>query len=155
MGDRLEYLKSARERLRDLHEGGDDEFLVSPIYETDPVGCAPGTEAFLNAVIQLKLDREPEDILDLTQAIECSLGRPGQRPRNAPRTIDLDLLYCGETTMETERLILPHPRLSERRFVLVPLLNLGRSIPGFETLDAILPQLPPDEAEPRLFAKHW
>lgn len=155
MGDRLDYLKSARERLHDLHEGSGDAFLVSPIYETDPVGCAPGTEAFLNAVIQIELDREPEDILDLTQAIECSLGRPGQRPKNAPRTIDLDLLYCGEVKMETERLILPHPRLLERRFVLVPLLKLGDAVPDFKKLDEVLSQLPPDEAEPRLFAEDW
>ncbi len=103
----------------------------------------------------MEIDREPEDLLDLTQAIECSLGRPGQRPKNAPRTLDLDLLYLEDLEVETPRLALPHPRLEERRFVLVPLVRLGPTVPRSDRFRELLEQFAGDEPEPRMFAESW
>ncbi|MDT8998241.1 2-amino-4-hydroxy-6-hydroxymethyldihydropteridine diphosphokinase [Paucibacter sp. APW11] len=86
---------------------------------------------FLNAVCRLQTALEPLQLLDALQAIEQEHGR--QRPyRNAPRTLDLDLLLYGELCLEHPRLSLPHPRLHQRAFVLLPLLELG---PGLATLE--------------------
>ncbi len=158
VGDRLALLRDARDRLRKLHHGEAESFLVSPIYETDPVGCEPGTPAFLNAVIELETRLAPDDLLDATQAIEHDLGRPDRRPKNAPRTIDVDLLYIGAVEIATERLVLPHPRLADRRFVLAPLVDIvpglrlpGRSVP----VSALLETLVSDEPQPLLTRETW
>ena len=158
IGDRLNYLCAARERLRDLHEGIDSEFLVSPVYETEPVGCAPGTESFLNAVIQMQSSREPEELLDLLQTIEGSLGRPGQRPKNAPRTIDLDLLFTDAGSFHHPRLTLPHPRLHRRRFVLQPLADIAGGVaipPDNTTANELLVSLDSGEPALSMITRHW
>jgi 2-amino-4-hydroxy-6-hydroxymethyldihydropteridine diphosphokinase len=140
VGDRLETLRQARQRLLDAPEwsGGaarPGSVLCASIYETDPVGCAPGTAAFLNTVLELPVppDTAPALILHRLQTIENALGRPSRHPRNAPRTIDLDLLYLGEIeTPDDAVLTLPHPRLRARRFVLAPLAEIrpGLVLPG-------------------------
>ena len=158
VGDRLALLREARDRLQELHEGSQEDFRISPVYETAPVGCAPGTAPFLNAVIELGIsaDRSPHDLLDFTQTIERSLGRPSQRSKNAPRTIDVDLLYCGDRAVDDERLVLPHPRLRERRFVLVPLRDLaGGTVYGSDLVTAWLDAIDQEEPEPVLFAARW
>ena len=122
--DRVAHLEQARRLLHDLHEGTPATFRSSPIYETSPVDCAPGTASFLNAIVELQTSLAPLPLLDQAQAIEGELGRPRDRERNAPRTIDVDLIYLGDYRADSERLILPHPRWSERRFVLLPLRDL-------------------------------
>src|SRR5262249_45517222 len=79
---------------------------------------------FLNAVIRIRTSLEPEDLLDLSKAIEAERGRAFPGPRHGPRAIDIDLLLIGDLKLETERLTLPHPQVTARRFVLVPLLEL-------------------------------
>jgi 2-amino-4-hydroxy-6-hydroxymethyldihydropteridine diphosphokinase len=111
---------------------------VSSFYKTAPID-AQGPD-FLNAVAQLLTTLSPEALLDELQAIEAAHGR--ERPyRNAPRTLDLDLLLYGDRQMSTPRLTLPHPRLHERAFVLVPLAEVAApalDIPGHGPLAGLL-----------------
>lgn len=92
---------------------------VSSVYRTEPVGYAEQPD-FYNLVVVGRTDRAPEQVLDEILAIERWMGRE-RTFRNAPRLIDIDLLAYGEVVMETERLVLPHPRMHERGFVLHPL----------------------------------
>ncbi|MCL4109822.1 UNVERIFIED_CONTAM: hypothetical protein GTU68_059569 [Idotea baltica] len=125
LGDRGEYIYRAIERLREVHEGEDSDFLEATLIETEPVDCAPGTPNFLNTVVELESSLEPLAILDFCQQIERDLGRPDVREKNSPRTVDVDMLYVGDIEMNDDRLILPHPRMHEREFVMVPLRELG------------------------------
>jgi 2-amino-4-hydroxy-6-hydroxymethyldihydropteridine diphosphokinase len=96
---------------------------VSPVYETAPVGYADQPH-FLNLALSLSTGLTPEALLELTQAIELSLGR--ERPfANAPRTMDIDLLLCEGAARCTAELALPHPRMLERQFVLAPLADIA------------------------------
>lgn len=99
---------------------------VSLLYETEPVkdGANPGDEWFLNGVVQLETDVTPKSLLAVLREIERSLGRD-QDDRSGPRTIDLDLLFYGDRAIDEPGLIVPHPRLHQRRFVLMPLSELA------------------------------
>jgi 2-amino-4-hydroxy-6-hydroxymethyldihydropteridine diphosphokinase len=144
IADRRAHLRAARAAVEQLHHGP-EPLLASSLYEAEPVGCAPGTEPFLNAVVEIEHPGPPLALLHALRAIEESLGRPSQRPRNAPRTIDLDLLYAGDCVMTGEELTLPHPRLGERRFVLAPLAEIRPQLrlPGTtEPVEAQLATLP-------------
>ncbi len=119
LGDRLRLLREAVVRLGDY---GTVEAL-SEVYETDPVGVTD-QPTFLNAVLRLRTDLPPPDLLTSMLNMEAALGRV--RPYvQAPRTLDLDLLFYDDLTLETAELILPHPRLHERAFVLVPLADIA------------------------------
>jgi GTP cyclohydrolase-4 len=96
---------------------------VSPIYETQPVGYAE-QPPFLNAVCRAQTELGPLQLLSLVKGIEASLGRVPSFP-NAPRPIDLDIIIYGDLIMETPDLTIPHPRLEERAFVLIPLLEVA------------------------------
>lgn len=101
----------------------------SATYRSAPVDA--GGPDYLNAVVEISTTLPPEALLDALQAIEQAAGR--QRPyRNAPRTLDLDLLLYGEQTIDTPRLTVPHPRMGERAFVLLPLAEIApeRVAPG-------------------------
>ena len=97
---------------------------ASSFIETEPVGGPPGQGLFLNAAARLETTLEPEALLGELKAIERRLGRR-QGPRWGPREIDLDLLLWGDRTVETADLVIPHPRLRERRFVLEPLSQIA------------------------------
>ncbi len=97
---------------------------ASAIYETEPVGCEKGAAKFLNAAIEFGYAGEAQELLSALAAIEKLLGRSGAHARNVSRTIDLDLLYFGELEIETAELQLPHPRITEREFVLRPLADI-------------------------------
>ena len=97
---------------------------VSSLYETEPVGEILDQPDFLNAVARVRTDMNPEALLDVCKTIEVEHGRAFAAPRHGPRPIDLDLLLLGELELETGRLTLPHPEVTRRRFVLVPLLEL-------------------------------
>lgn len=118
--DRLFHLRSARDLLLTLHDSG-GPFLCSAIYETHPVDCPDGSPPFLNAAIELSSSIPPLDILANLHTMERQLGRPAHHSFHAPRTIDLDLLYCDNVKISHETLILPHPRIHQRLFVLSPL----------------------------------
>jgi 2-amino-4-hydroxy-6-hydroxymethyldihydropteridine diphosphokinase len=98
--------------------------VASAIYETDPIGCERGAGKFLNAVVEFGYAGEPAKLLEQLSATEESLGRQRDHLRNVSRKIDIDLLYCGDRLIDTERLQLPHPRLHRRRFVLQPLADI-------------------------------
>src|SRR5574342_819288 len=98
---------------------------VSLLYETEPVndGSNPGGGWFLNGVVQLETDVTPKSLLSVLREIERSLGRD-QDNRSGPRTIDLDILFYGDRVINEADLVIPHPRLHQRRFVLMPLSEL-------------------------------
>jgi len=98
---------------------------VSLLYETEPVndGANPGDGWFLNGVVQLETDVTPQSLLSVLREIERSLGRDEEN-RSGPRTIDLDILFYGQHVIDEPGLIIPHPRLHQRRFVLMPLSEL-------------------------------
>ncbi len=119
LGDRLAHLRAAVARLQEVRSSA--HLLLSPVFETDPVDCPPGSGAFYNAAVEIETRLPPLELLAATQAIERALGRPGVRETNAPRTVDLDLLYYDELEFAAPGLVLPHPRLFQRAFVLRPL----------------------------------
>jgi len=131
LGDRLSHLNEGRRRLLSLHRGA-GAFLCSRIYETAPVDCPESSPLFLNAAIELSTPLPPLDLLARLQEIESELGRPPEHEFHAPRTLDLDVLYYGDLRLSHEALILPHPRISERLFVLKPLADIcpDRLLPG-------------------------
>ena len=123
VGDRLDALVRAREAVLKI-EGVSGPCRSSSLYETEPVGTEPDAGRFLNAVIEVGYSGLPASLLEALQEIEASMGRPSKRPRNAPRTIDLDILYVGNLTLSTTSIVIPHPRLHLRRFVLEPLAEI-------------------------------
>jgi 2-amino-4-hydroxy-6-hydroxymethyldihydropteridine diphosphokinase len=122
LGDRSGLLAQALDALR---REGIEVLRVSSIYESDPVGPIREQPTFLNAVAELRTELEPDTLLSLCLEIEGSLGRVRDRDRDkGPRTIDLDLLLAEDAICRSPRLELPHPALTERAFVLGPLLEL-------------------------------
>ena len=123
LGDRLANLAAGRDALLRLPEIS-APVRQSRVYETEPVGTGPDAGPFLNAVMEVEFIGDPLTLLAALRAIESALGRPTRHPRNAPRTIDLDILYLGDLVRHDDTLILPHPRLHLRRFVLAPLNDI-------------------------------
>lgn len=121
LGDRRGYLDRALQLLE--REPGVKVVAVSEFRETDPVGYTDQPR-FLNGAAALETDFAPSDLLGRLLAVERELGRERTGPRFGPRTIDLDLLLFDEKTVDEPGLVVPHPRLAERRFVLEPLLDL-------------------------------
>ena len=123
---------------------------VSEGYRTQPVGEILDQPDFLNAVIAVGTDLEPEDLLDTCKAVEAEMGRETGLPRHSPRIIDVDLLLLGDVVFESERLALPHREVSTRRFVLVPLIEIAPDLelPDGRRLDDLLAALDddPDQA---------
>jgi 2-amino-4-hydroxy-6-hydroxymethyldihydropteridine diphosphokinase len=116
---------------------------VSSLYETEPVGEITDQPDFLNAAVRVRTALEPEALLLLSKAIEAEHGRVFGGPRHGPRPIDIDLLLLGEIEMSTERLTLPHPEVTSRRFVLLPLLELDPELrlPDGTSVEAALDAL--------------
>ena len=132
LGDRLATLCAAQQQIQQL-TGVGEPWLSSAIYETEPVACEAGASAFLNAVVEFEYDGEPQQLLRDLQTVEVNLGRSDNHVPNESRTIDLDLLYCGEARIAIAELQLPHARLELRRFVLQPLADIRPELvlPGF------------------------
>lgn len=99
---------------------------ISSIYETDPVGYLE-QEDFLNLVLELETSMTPEELLNLCQTIEQNLGRE-RKIKDGPRTIDLDILFFSNKTIQTDRLTIPHPRMHLRAFVLVPFQEIAPNL---------------------------
>ncbi len=119
LGDRLGTMRAA---LAELGRVAVVE-QVSRVYATAPVGGPPQPDYF-NAAARVAFDGEPEGLLDALLAIEARLGRVRAEP-NGPRTIDLDVLWIEGVSYESARLVVPHPRLTERAFALVPMLEVA------------------------------
>jgi len=119
MGDRMGYLEAAVEQLRDI----DAELSVSPVYETAPLGGPVGQKRFLNCVVRLETGLTPRQLLKVAQRLERLAGRV-RTVRNGPRTLDVDVLLVGDLKVCEPDLVVPHPRMTERGFVLAPLEDL-------------------------------
>jgi 2-amino-4-hydroxy-6-hydroxymethyldihydropteridine diphosphokinase len=148
VGDRESHLRAAIDLLR---EHGVEVEAISSTYETEPVGEVLDQADFLNAAIRIRTELEPEALLDLCKEIEVAGGRELDAPRHSPRPLDVDLLLLGDLELQAERLTLPHPEVSSRRFVLVPLLELdpGLSLPNGVRLGDALAGLGPGQGVER------
>lgn len=136
LGDRRAHLAHGLRRL-------DEEYGltgVSSVWETDPVGYEDQPR-FLNLVARVETEAGPRAVLETARAIEEERGREPTGEKNGPRTLDIDLLLHGDVVMDEEGLVVPHPRMVERAFVVAPLLELdtmledprtGRRIAGME-----------------------
>ncbi|HEY5427682.1 MAG TPA: 2-amino-4-hydroxy-6-hydroxymethyldihydropteridine diphosphokinase [Solirubrobacteraceae bacterium] len=148
IGDRCAHLAAAAAALPAL---GVDVLASSELYETEPVGLILDQADFLNACLRIATSLGPEQLLDACKAVEREVGRAAGGPRHGPRVIDVDLLLLGALQYSSDRLMLPHPEVSSRRFVLVPLLELdpGLTLPGGERLAdrlGALDRSPPTQA---------
>ena len=120
LGDRKSTLRAALAAIGQLH--GTRLLRISPLYGSAPVDA--GGPDYLNAVAELATTQAPQALLQALQAIERSAGR--ERPyRNAPRTLDLDVLIYGDQRLESAELTIPHPRMHQRAFVLHPLSEIA------------------------------
>ena len=125
LGDRSAELDAAILFLRSLSQ--DNQVRESPRIETAPVDCPPGSSSFLNAGAEIKIDPQilpPRELLGKLQAFEMERGRVVVRETNAPRPLDLDIIYYGDLIVDEPGLVIPHPRAANRRFVLEPLAYL-------------------------------
>ncbi len=137
LGDRLGYLKEAIRGLPDV-------VRVSPVYETAPVG-GPRQGPFLNLVVELATERSPRELLETCRALEAAAGRTRGVP-DGPRTLDIDVLWIEGCEVHDPDLIVPHPRMTERAFVLVPLRDLAPELVADTfrepTADELTPYVP-------------
>jgi 2-amino-4-hydroxy-6-hydroxymethyldihydropteridine diphosphokinase len=122
LGSSKEILRAAVNELRALHDGA-GEALCSSLYETEPWGRRDQPR-FLNIAFIVQTSLDAQRILAVTQAIETNHGRVRHEHLGA-RTLDIDILLCGDEVVETSTLSIPHPRLHQRRFVLLPLQEIA------------------------------
>ncbi|MBH0231815.1 2-amino-4-hydroxy-6-hydroxymethyldihydropteridine diphosphokinase [Halobacillus yeomjeoni] len=150
---REDHLKHAIEMLDQQNEL--EVIQKSSIYETAPVGYTEQND-FLNMVIQISTTLSPFQLLNVCQSVEADLGRR-RVVKWGPRTIDLDILLFNQENMETERLIIPHPSMQDRAFVMVPLAEIAPQviIPGLnQTAQMIINELPEqDKSEIRVWGR--
>jgi 2-amino-4-hydroxy-6-hydroxymethyldihydropteridine diphosphokinase len=151
VGDALETLTAAVYALDDVTGFAVED--VSGVYETPPWPAPPDPRAveqdpYLNLVVRGRTTLAPHDLLQETQLLEAAFGRDRSREQRwGPRTLDVDLLVVGDHQLDTPDLVLPHPRLAERAFVLVPLLEVwpGGTLPDGRRVTALLGALAPIE----------
>lgn len=143
LGDRLEHLQRAVDLLHADDRGRVD--AVSGVYETAPVG-GPEQGPYLNIAVRYATSRSPRDLLRSCNAVEAALGRV-RTERWGPRTVDVDILLYDERVVAMRDLEVPHPRLLERAFALIPLIEVapGFTLPDGRTLTSVLAGLAPIE----------
>jgi 2-amino-4-hydroxy-6-hydroxymethyldihydropteridine diphosphokinase len=148
VGDRRSALEAA---LAALVEHPITVLASSSVYETEPVGLVLDQPEFYNACLRIETELEPEPLLDACKAVERAIGREAGGVRHGPRAIDVDLLLLGDLHYSSPRLTLPHPEVSSRRFVLVPLLELDPqlALPSGERLADKLAELGDGQAVSR------
>ena len=158
VGDREAHLKAAREAIAAIP--GVSLRACAPLYETEPVGCPEEfkEQLYLNSVLVVGTELEVHRLFARTQEIETALGRKRFFLRNMPRTVDIDLIYYDGQTVRSGGLVVPHPRWSQRRFVLQPLCDVrpaavlpGHDRSGTERVAA----LPEGELAVRLVQSVW
>ena len=115
---------------------------ISSLYKTKPIGKIDQPD-FINAVIEVEGDISPNNLHAALQDIEAQAGRI-RKELNEPRTLDLDILLIDDLIMKTKKLTVPHPRMHQRQFVIVPLFEINQklNIPGIGSIDEILKSLP-------------
>jgi 2-amino-4-hydroxy-6-hydroxymethyldihydropteridine diphosphokinase len=121
VGDRGAHLQAAVEALPGVAVR---VLACSSTFDTDPVGEVPEQPSFLNACVRVETALEPLALLDAVKGLERELGRVDAEPRHGPRSIDIDILLLGELQLRHKRMSLPHEQLLNRRFVLIPALEL-------------------------------
>ena len=119
LGDRWEHLRTAVAALP-----AEEVVGVSPVYETEPVGGPAGQPRYLNLVVELATQRSPRELLEVARTLESAAGRV-RAERHGPRPLDVDVLLVGDVAVDEPDLVVPHPRMHERRFVLAPLADLA------------------------------
>jgi 2-amino-4-hydroxy-6-hydroxymethyldihydropteridine diphosphokinase len=132
LGDRAGHLRAAVETLADP-DAGLGFVVVSPTYETDPVG-GPDQDRYLNLVVELDTACSPRELLAICHRLESAAGRV-RTERWGPRTLDVDVLWIDGVTVDEPDLVVPHPRMWERRFVVVPLHDLAPDLVDQDALD--------------------
>ena len=144
VGDSRSHLRAA---VAALDQHGVEVEATSSLYVTEPVGEVLDQRDFLNAAARIRTELEPEDLLDVCKAIEVEEGRMLGGQRHGPRPLDIDLLLLGDVELRTDRLTLPHPEVTSRRFVLAPLLELDPdlALPDGTRLDTALEKLGPGQ----------
>jgi 2-amino-4-hydroxy-6-hydroxymethyldihydropteridine diphosphokinase len=144
IGNRYDYLTEA---IKQLESHLEIKLVnISSIYETDPVGYED-QDLFLNMVIEVMTSLRADELLDICLKLELTLGRKREIVWG-PRTIDLDILLYNQENIETEKLIIPHPRMLERNFVMIPLSEIKPDIiiPNTDKpLEALIKELPNKE----------
>jgi 2-amino-4-hydroxy-6-hydroxymethyldihydropteridine diphosphokinase len=156
LGDRLRHLQQAKAYLLSLSQ--ETRHIASPLYETAPVGCPPNSPKFLNAVLEIEFAGAPGTLLKKIQAYEVAHGRDRDLPKNAARAVDIDVLYFGEKEILEKDLVVPHPRMAERRFVLLPLSTIRPDmiVKGTgKTVRMLLRELPTREGEVTFVQQDW
>ena len=121
VGERRIHLQAAVDALA---AAGAVVLAASSVYDTDPVGEVPDQPSFLNACLRIETALEPLELLDAVKRLERELGRADAEVRHGPRTIDIDILLLGGLELRHERMSLPHGQLLNRRFVLIPAVEL-------------------------------
>jgi 2-amino-4-hydroxy-6-hydroxymethyldihydropteridine diphosphokinase len=144
LGERRAHLQAA---VAELPRHGVDVLASSSVYDTEPVGLVLDQPEFLNACIRIETSRGPEELLDACKETERVVGREAGGVRHGPRVIDVDLLLLDDLQYVSRRLTLPHPEVTSRRFVLVPLLELDAELvlPGDGPLAEALERLGPGQ----------
>jgi 2-amino-4-hydroxy-6-hydroxymethyldihydropteridine diphosphokinase len=122
LGERLNNLQGAVNSLADTPDVW--VTAVSPVYETAPVDAPDGSRDFLNAVVLADTTLSARTLLERALAVEDAYGRERSTERNAPRTLDVDLIVVGDREADDDDLVLPHPKAHERAFVLAPWLDV-------------------------------
>jgi 2-amino-4-hydroxy-6-hydroxymethyldihydropteridine diphosphokinase len=136
LGDRMAYLRAGLTYLPDV-------VAVSPVYETEPVGGPSGQDRYLNIVAELWSSASPRQLLEAGQRAEAAAGR-AREVRWGPRTLDVDVLLVGDLIVDEPDLEVPHPRMWERGFVLVPLADLAPELVGDRLTAAMRAGVSPD-----------
>ena len=141
VGDRRAELQAAVDALA---EAAIKPLASSSTYDTDPVGEVLEQPSFLNACVRMETELEPLQLLDAVKRLERELGRGAGGERHGPRAIDIDVLLLGELELADERMTLPHEQLLNRRFVLIPALELDfeTAVPDGRRLSDALAVLP-------------
>jgi 2-amino-4-hydroxy-6-hydroxymethyldihydropteridine diphosphokinase len=139
LGDSRELVSNAMGRIQ-------SEFKVplikSSLWQSEPIDCPEGSADFVNGVVGFEspVDLVPADLLQRLQSLEIEFGRPAIHVVNAPRQLDLDILFFGDRVLNSTQLTLPHPRAKERAFVLLPLQEIAPDL-VFPTLGSSVNEL--------------
>lgn len=145
MGDPLQNCCSGIQLL--CEDGAVALMDRSPFYRTEPVDYLEQAW-FLNAALRIRTTLAPQDLLDKTQAVENAVGRKSGGVRFGPRILDLDIIFYDDLILAFDRLVIPHPRMDKRRFVLQPICDIDPSVrhPGLgQTVQELLNQLVVDD----------
>lgn len=157
LGNRLNHLQVARDMLLKMMPD-DALFMQAPIYQSEPVDCPDDSPDFYNTVIEIDYIGRPHELLEYTQGVEFHFGRGVVHQLNAPRIIDIDILYFGTETVSGGILTIPHPEMMHRRFVLQPLADIRPQLilPGDNaTIEDHLHHLDSDEPPLKFVQSDW